>query len=195
MNQINPVEENFQAQSALQQQELNAQQNQNAGYMLQNQHEIQAALIAQINPNKVIKEIKLIFEGNEEDELGNIKHVSDPLMNQKGINNIIISIKSIVNINTIMSALDEKRINDLMIDLMDEIIDNLTLNWKDYEIQSKSDLDKIEGIVKRMAYPTLMRALRGGERGFLGRVTVENISTAPRLPQQKKEGFWGRFKL
>ena len=192
---IDPVERQFEMESSLNREQLDAQQAGNASIMLQNQQENQAVLVDQLNPERVVDSIKLILEGKQKDEYGEIKEVSDPLMNQKGINKIIVSIRSVVNLNTVMSAIKENKINEFMIDLMDEIIDDLTLNWKAYDIKEKSDLDKIEGVIKRMAYPAFMRSKEGGERRFLRGVTVENISSRPPLPQSKKDGFFGRFKL
>lgn len=192
---MNPEDYQFNAQSALNRQQIDAEQNINAFGMMQGQREVQAALVDQINPYHVIREIKLLLEGKEEDMQGNTKSVGSPLMNQEGINKMLVLIKSVVNINTIMSALDEKKINEIMVGLMDDIIDDLTLSWKQYGIQQKTDLDRVEGIIKHMTYMTLRRALKGGERGFLGKVTVENISSAPRMQPQKKEGFLSRFKL
>lgn len=192
---MDPYEQNFNAQAVLQQQNIDAEQSHRAGYMLEDRQAVQAALIEQINPNKIVEEIKLTLEGKIRDELGEIKQIGPPLMNDNGINKVIILVRSVVNLNTVMSAMEEKKINELMIELMDKIIDDLSLNWKEYKIKTKTDLDTIEGIIKFMAYPTLMRANLGGERRFLGRVTVENISTAPRMPEAKKEGFFSRFKL
>jgi len=189
------IEREYEMQSNLNKEQLDAQQAGNASMMLQNQQETQAVLIEQLSPDKIIENIKLILEGSIRDEYGEIKKIGDPLMNQKGVNNLMISIRSVVNINTIMSAIREEKINEFMIDLMDEIIDDLTLNWKEYDIKNKSNLDKIEGIIKRMAYPAFMRSKEGGERIFLKGVTVENISSRPTFQPMKKEGFFERFKL
>jgi hypothetical protein len=108
---------------------------------------------------------------------------------------MMLAVKSVVNINTIMSALREEKINGLMVELLDEIIDDLTLNWKAYDVKNKADLDKIEGIIKRMSYPALMRSCEGGERRFLGRVTFENLSTPMKFQQEEKGGWLSKLKL
>lgn len=193
--EINPTEEQYQMQSALQKQGIDAEMSATAPYMLQQQQTVQAALLEQLNPNRVIQEIRLTLRGEREDEEGKIVKDGDALMNDKGIGSILLSIKSVVNTNTVMSALDETVIKKMMIDLMDDIIDDLTLNWKEYGIKNENDRDRVEGCVKRMVYPALMRSKMGGERNFLGRTTVESINTAPRFSPQKKENFWSRFKL
>jgi len=101
----------------------------------------------------------------------------------------------VVNQNTIMSALKETVIHKLIINLQDEIIDDLTLNWKEYGINEKTDLDTVEGLCKRTAYPALMRSKEGGERRFLGTTTVETINSSPRSLPNQKPSFLSKFKL
>jgi len=194
--QYNPeLAQQYQAQSALQQQGIEAEMGTQAPYMLQNQQTVQAALLEQLNPNRVIEEIKRTLKGQTIDEEGKIIQEGEPLMNDFGIGRIISLLRSVVNINTTISALEENQIKSIAINLMDNVIDDLTLNWRVYGIKNESDRDTVHNIILNMVYPALMRCKRGGERGFLGRTTVESINTAPRFNPQKKEGFWSRFKL
>lgn len=189
-----PMQRQFEMSRALQEEQTGTELSTQAPYLIQQQQMAQAALMEQLNPDEIINTIKFTLRGEVQIE-GEIRKESIPLMNDFGIGKTVLTIRSVVNVNTIMSALSEVQIGRLMIDLMDEIIDDLTLNWRAYGIRQKSDLDKIEGVIKRLAYPALMRSKEGGERRFLGRTTVESITTAPRMPQQKREGFWSRFKL
>lgn len=189
------IREQYEAQATLQKQNIEAQQGLNSGMLMNNQQQTQAALVQQINPEETVQEIRLMLEGKEELPSGDIKQVTEPLLNEEGINQMMLIVKSMVNINTIMSALDEKKIHLLMIELTDNVIDTLTLNWKQFGIKSKGDLDIIEAIIKNMTYPTLMRSKEGGERKFLGKITVENISTTPQFKSSKPEGFLSKFKI
>ena len=105
--EVNSIDQQYQMQSALQRQGIDAEMSATAPYMLQQQQTIQAALLEQLNPNRVIQEIRLTLRGEREDEEGKIIKDGDALMNDKGIGNILLSIKSVVNTNTVMSALDE----------------------------------------------------------------------------------------
>ncbi len=193
---LSPEEQQFQMQGALQQQNLESQQSINAPYMLNQNQAVQSALVEQINPDRILNNIRLTLAGKEEDwETGEIKEIGEALMNDKGIGNIILLAKSVVNQNTIMSSLEPKEINKMVLQLADDIGDDLELNWKEYGINDKIKLDIIMDIVLNMSYPSLKRAQHGGERRFLRTTTVENISTTPRMPQLKKEGFLSRFKL
>jgi len=196
MNQIDPVTQQYGYEAQLQRERVGSEVSMQAPYLLQQQRDTQAALLEQLDPEKIILEMKLTLKGLRFDETtGKTEIESEPLMNDLGIGRMIASVRSVVNQNTIMSALDERLINRLMIDFTDDIIDDLTLNWKEYGIKYKADLDRVEGICKRMALATLMRCLHGGERNFLGKTTVESINTAPRFMPQKKESFFSKFKL
>lgn len=190
------AKEQYEVESRLQNEKMTKEQEMNAPYLLQQQRETQAALIEQLNPEKIIAEMKLTLKGKRiDEETGNVVEEGEPLMNDLGIGRMISTVRSLVNQNTIMSALDEKMINKLMIDFSDDVIDDLTLNWKEYDIKYKTDLDRIEGICKRMGLLALMRCLSGGERRFLGTTTMESISTQPRFVPQKQSNILSKFKL
>lgn len=188
--------EEFNAQRDLQQAQIDAETRLNAPGIMQNQQAVQAALVEQINPVHVLKQIQLQLRGQMEDPYtGEIQQISEPLMNEVGTGNMLVLASSVVNQNTIMSSFDEKEINKMILQLGEDITDDLTMNWKEYGIKDKTKLDVIEDIVLFMSYSSLKRALSGGERRFLGTTTVESINTAPRMMPQKKEGFLSRFKI
>lgn len=191
-----PMQREFQMNKDLQREQIDAEMGVNAPYLLQQQRETQAALLEQLDPETIIREMKLTLKGLRFDETtGKVGKESEPLMNNLGIGRIISSVRGIVNQNTIMSAFEEKTIMKIVEEFASDIINDLAINWKEYDIKLKTDLDRIEGICKRMALSALMRSKMGGERRFLGTTTVESINTAPRMLQQKKQNLWSKFKL
>lgn len=195
MPKITPEEQAYQYQKALTQQQLDAQQQMGAPYLLEDRQVAQAALVQQIDPARVLREIRMILKGLVENEVGEIIKEGKPLMNEEGITNILLAIKGIVNQNTIMSSLEDIEINKLILNLANDLIDDLTLNWKKYQIKDETKRDIIINVCINMAYTALKRALHGGEKRFLGTTTVESITSQPRPMTQKQTGFWGRFKL
>lgn len=193
------TDENYQTyeyQRNLQQQNIDAQHSLNAPYLLQSQQAVQAALVEQINPDRVLENIKLKLQGKIINNLtGEVVVEGQPFMNEQGIFSMISIASSVINQNTIMSALNEKQIAKIMIRLGIDITNDLTVNWRVYGITDRSKRDMIEDIILNLAYPCVQRALNGGERRFLGTTTIENISTAPRMPMQKKETFLSRFRF
>ena len=184
--------------SALQQQQIQAEHSLASPYLQQSSQQVQAALVEQINPEKLLQDLKLGLLGLEERwEKNEIKlvQVGLPLMNEQGAMTMITCARSVVNQHTIMSAFEEKQISKLMITLLDAVIDDLTLNWKDYGIVQKTHLDIIHNMIMITGFAALNRGLNGGERKFLGTTTIENISTQPKLQAPKKEGFLSRFRI
>lgn len=190
-----PMQQEYYNQQTLQQQQMSNQMNMNAPYMYEQHQQNQAVLVEQTNPNHVIEEVELSLRGYERKYDGTLKKVSEPLMNELGIARIRTMMKGIVNQNTILSHLEENQISKLIIQFSDDLIDDLTLNWKEYGMMDKIMLDYVHDIVVFPAYLALQRALGQNEKNWLGKISVENISNAPRIPSGKKEGFWNKFRL
>ena len=75
------------------------------------------------------------------------------------------------------------------------LVVDLQLNWKEYGITKKTDLDAINDTVLGNIYLALKRAEGQGEKNWLKSITVEQISGAPRIKSMKGGGFWDKFKL
>jgi hypothetical protein len=155
----------------------------------------QAAILEHTDPVRILEEVDLKLRGMHVRSDGKVSELTEPLMNDKGVNKILLILSSVVNQNTILSALEDAEIGKLMIQVSDTIVDDLTMNWKEYGIKDKNLLDVVCDTVLIPSFTALKRALRGGERKFLGTTTVENISSGLKMPPQKKEGFLSRFKL
>lgn len=182
-------------QSALQQQQTSAEQSMAGPYLQQQQQQVSAALVEQINPDRIIADLQMKLRGYKEKYDGSWERSGIPLMNDNGVMTMVTYASSVVNQHTIMSSFDNKQVAKIMITLMEAIIDDLTLNWKEYDIKNKTHLDIIHNMMMITCFSALNRALAGGERRFLGTTTIENISTMPKMPNIKKEGFLSRFRL
>lgn len=192
---VDPVLQEYNYQQSLQQQQMANQFAMNSPMMFNQQQEHQAVLVEQTNPSKIIDEIDLSLRGYERKYDGTLKKVSEPMMNDLGIGRMRFIMRSVINQNTILSHLEDSEISKLIIQLSDDIIDDLTLNWKYYNIQDKIMLDHIVDAIVFPAYLALKRALGQNEKNWLGKISVENISNAPRIPQAKREGFFSKIKL
>lgn len=193
---MNPQEhEHYRMQEVLQQQSLDAQTGMNAPQLFEQQQQQQAVLVEQTNPRNTIKDIILRLRGIEERPDGTQVQVAEAKMNKRGIDNIWFILDSHINQNIILSHLKDTEISRLIDGVQKDLVDDLSLNWKEYGIQKKTDLDTINNSVLFNIFMALKRAEGQNEKNWLGRISVENISSASRLPQSKKEGFWGKFRL
>lgn len=185
----------YEAQAAIQQQAMQGQTSVYAPQMAEQAHQTQAILVEQTNPNKVVKEIMLTLRGLEENPDGSVTQVGEAKMNDKGIRNVWVWCKGAINQGLILSHYEDYQISHIMDSIQQDFVDDLALNWKEYGIQNKTDLDLINNVVLINIDACLRRALGQNEKNWLGKISIEQISGMPRIPRAKKEGFWGKFRL
>lgn len=192
---MNPLENEYNVQSALQREQMESEQGMNAPSMVQQQQQVQAALVAQTNPNILLEEVELKLKGFRQKYDGTFEKVSEPLMNNKGINRMIFLLSTVVNQNTILSHLEREEIGKLIIRASDDIVDDLVLNWRSYAIKDKMLLDHIVDAILFPSFMALKRAWKQNEKNWLNRAVVETINSSPRASPVKREGMFSKFKL
>ena len=95
--------EQYEMQSALQQQGMDAQQMMYAPQLQEQMQQSQAILVEQTNPKKIVNDILLRLRGMEEKFDGTVVKVSKPKMNEEGIQNFWFILESHINQNVILS--------------------------------------------------------------------------------------------
>jgi len=184
----------YEVQDALQQRQLDANQTLYAPQLQESVQQTQAILVEQTNPKKVVKSIILRLRGKEEDGQGNLVDVAEPKMNKEGIENFWFILDSHINQNIIFSHLDDPEIRAIMDTLQEDLVDDLSLNWRRYGIKKRTDLDVINNAVLTNIFLALKRAREQNEKNWLGKISVENISNAS-IPRPRKEGWLSKFKI
>lgn len=187
--------EQFQAQDALQQKQLDAQMSPYAPQMMEQMQQSQAVLVSQTNPREDVKEIILRIKGLVEKPDGRLVRVSPPKVNKKGIDDISFILHSHINDNVRLSHLDDQQIAKIMNSIQEDLVDKLALNWKIYEVEDKTDLDAINDSILINVFLVLNRAKGQNEKNWLGKISVENIGSGGRFPSVKKESVWSKFRL
>lgn len=187
--------EEYQTQQNLQQQEIEGQQAMYAPQIHEQVQQAQAVLVEQTNPNKVVDAIMLRLRGMRKNPDGSENSIGEAKMNEIGIKEIWFKLDSFINQNVILSHLDKKEISNIMNALSKSLVLDLQLNWREYGIKKKTDLDAINDTVLINIYLSLKRAEGQGEKNWLSKISVEQISGAPRMPKIKKDSFWSKFSL
>ena len=187
--------QNYQMQEAMNQSQMEAQQSPYAPQMFEQAQNNQAILVEQTNPKTIIKELMLVLRGLEENADGTFSRISEAKMNETGLRAMWFWLKSHINQNIILSHYQEKEINNFMDAIQEDLVDELYLNWKIYGIKYKTDLDVINDSVLGNIKAALNRAKLQGEKNWLGKISIENISGGSRLPSMKKEGIFSKFRL
>ena len=188
----------YMMQDAIQQRAIESQSIANAPMMHEQVQQAQAVLVEQTNPKNIVRAIILRLQGLEELPDGRKVKVAEAKLNKSGIDNIWFILDSHINQNIILTHLDEdrkKEISKIMNGLQNDLVDDLSLNWREYGIKKKTDLDTINDSILVNIYASLKRAEGQNEKNWLGKISVEQISAGSRMPSPKKEGFWSKFRL
>lgn len=157
--------------------------------------ENQAILVEQVNPKKIVQDVVLALLNLEEIGYNKYRKLGEPLMNDVGINAMRFILRGVVNQSTTLSHLDSKQVSKIMMRLSDDITDDIAYNRLRYGIDDKMMLDHIVNIVSLACFMVLQRALEQNEKNWLGKISVESINNAARIPSPKKEGFLDKLRL
>lgn len=128
------------------------------------------------DPSDPVHEFELFMRCLKEDENGNFIKIGGknwkPMMNDTGINSVVMSIHSILNKNTPLSNLDDWEISVLIRQLAYNLVDDMAFNREKFDL-NETNRRIIFGAALRFAYIYLKRPYHEGERRFFGKITHE----------------------
>jgi len=113
--------------------------------------------------------------------------IETPLMNEKGITNVMSVCRASINNIAVLNNLPRGMIENTMMRMIDDLILDLMLSLDEYDIKNSKDRDLITSIVTIPIWLTLLRGQEGGERKFWGSHPSFNE------PQNNKS-FWNPFR-
>lgn len=165
--------------------------------MLNSMQAGQAMLVSQTSPAQTVERIMLRIRGLQYNKMtGHYEKVATPKMNQCGIDNIWFILDSHINDSIRFGRLKEEVIFKMVLDIGRSLRKDLALNWREYGIQRKTDLDIIMDSVLFNIYAYLTRADSQNEKNWIGKMTMEHLVPKSNIPTPKKEGgFLNKFKL
>jgi len=188
--------EHYQMQEAIQRdQTMNQAIVPQSAILKEQQAQSQAILITETNPKKIIDQIELLLRNQERHPSGKIISLGPPHLSEIGINRALFLLRAMVTQGSILSHLEEKKINQIVIELGDAVADDLAQHWRKYGIKDKTMLDYIHNIIIFNIYLALMRSMGQNEKNWLKGITVETINAGRSSLPEKKGGFFDRFRL
>ncbi len=188
-------EMNFKMQEQLQQQNIDAERSMKEPQLYSEIQQVKAVLVDETNPKRIVHSILLRLQGEMENPDGTRVSIGEAKVNKKGISSIWFILDSHINQNVILSHLDRKEITSIMDSLQDDLVDDLGLNYKEYGIVNKTDLDTINNSILVNIFLCLKRAEGQNEKNWLKGITSEQVIGGSRMPSPKKDGFWNKFRL
>jgi len=160
-----------------------------SAYQVSSSSEINSLLSELTDPEKEIYEVELSLKGLEINEDGKKERVTQPLLNDKGVANMIRLMRAMLNRVTYVSNLQEEDIRALVVQLAYAVQDDLIMHKKDYDIKDTTDMTTIRTIITYKAFEAGMSALDNGFRRFLKTGIVE--TTINTQGNQMKTGKGG----
>ena len=128
------------------------------------------------DPSEDIELIKWNLKGYEKTETG-WNSISEPLMNDVGVNTVIDYVSTIVSRNTMMSRLDKKDIEAATLYLSEVLAKDLMNNRDTYGIKSFAVRDRIYWKIINHARFCMKRALDQSEKNFWSRIQQDITTT------------------
>ena len=98
----------------------------------------------------------------------------DPIINDFGINKVLVILRSRLNQIFILSALTDDAIEAITIDVGETLADDLYYNWDYYQIKDDAAASLITETVTDTVYATLCKARQARYLTFLG--TTQSVS-------------------
>lgn len=156
-------------------------------------------VIRELDPIKVIETLRHYLRGEMWDSEKRvwIKHM-EPLMNNKGIGKYLSIISAPVSSLITFSNFQLDEIPTLALYICDQAIPVIHVNYREYGITDKSNLQILDIQILFMTIAALKKALGAGDRNVIGRTISENImnrsgSGAIQPLQQEKRGILSRL--
>lgn len=154
-------------------------------------HNYGSSIIFMTSPEDDLREMELALRSLSENTDGSYELVGVPLMNNYGINKILMLIRAILNRSTFMGNFKDRHIEGIMDLVGDTLSRTLMINKNRFGIIDMSTRDEISFIVSMSCYIALSRGKDEGEKRFWKGSTQEittNVSG-----NQPRNGFMRRY--
>ena len=159
-------------------------------------------IIRELSPKKVLEQIRMNLNGFfwDYEQKKYIKLEGfEPLLNNKGVAKYLSIMSSVVTDLVTFSNYKEEEIPKLVVHICDKVIPVIHINYKEYGVKEKSDLEIIDVQIFNLTLAAFKKAIGAGDRGVIGRTISENILTrgivgnAQFAPQINQGGFLSKI--
>jgi len=136
-------------------------------------------IIRELSPKKVLEQVRQNLKGYffdyEKDKYVRIEGM-EAIMNEKGISKYLSILSSVITDLVTFSNYKDEEINNLTLYVCDKAIPVIHINYKEYGIKSKSDLDILDIQIFNLTLAAFKKAVGAGDRGVVRGTITEDIS-------------------
>jgi len=160
-----------------------------------NKEEAEVGIIRELSPSKVLNQLRMELKGYSWDyEEGRWVKLREPLMNEKGIGKYLSIMSSVVTDLVTFSSYSPEEINKLVEYVCEKAIPVIHINYKEYGINDKSDLQIIDIQIFNLTKAAFHKALGAGDRNVIRGTYGEQMMYRFGYPTPKKEqSFFSRI--
>jgi len=139
---------------------------------LQQQQNQMGNMLYLTDPDSILERMERRLRGQEVIE-GQIKSTGRRLMNDRGVNEVMGNVGSVVSRDSYVTNLDEEHVIALIYNLRDVLIEQLMQNRYNYKIDTDTDRTSIVFICLSMSFTALRRGYKEGDRRFFKGSSME----------------------
>lgn len=155
-------------------------------------------IIRELSPKKVLEQLRQNLKGYfwdyEKKEYVKIEGM-EALMNEKGISKYLSIMSSVITDLVTFSNYKDTEINELTLYVCDKAIPTIHINYKEYGIKAKSDLEIIDIQIFNLTLAAFKKAVGAGDRSVVRGTVSEDIRSrygSYPIPQQER-GFLSKM--
>ena len=135
-------------------------------------------VIRELSPKKVLEQLRMNLKGHYYDyEKKMYKKIEgfEPLLNDRGIAKYLAIMSSVVTDLITFSSYSQEEIPNLTLFVCDKALPVIHINYKEYGIKEKSDLQIIDIQIFNLTLAAFKKAVGAGDRSVIGRTISESI--------------------
>lgn len=151
-------------------------------------------IIRELSPKKVLEQVRMNLKGYYWDYV-NKEWKKDldrePLMNDKGISKYLSILSSVITDLVTFSSYKPEEINPMVLYVCDKAIPTIHINYKEYGIKEKSDLEIIDIQIFTLTKAAFHKALGAGDRNVIRGTVSESLARREAYQPygQERRGF------
>jgi len=154
----------------------------------------EVGIIRELSPMKVLYTLRMNLKGYywdyQEDKWIKLR---DPLMNDEGISKYLAIISSVVTDLVTFSSYKPEEINDLVEYVCEKAIPVIHINYKEFGIKDKSDLQIIDIQLFNLTKAAFHKALGAGDRNVIRGTYGEHIMAKYGYPAPQEKSLLSKI--
>jgi len=164
---------------------------------MEKEESAEIGIIRELSPRKVLEQLRMNLKGYFWD-YAEKKYISvdgfEPLLNDKGIAKYLSIMSSVITDLVTFSNYKDEEINGLTLFVCDKIIPTIHVNWEEYGIPEKSDLQIIDVQIFNLTLAAFKKAVGAGDRNVVRGTISESIMQRQGYGGgQEKRGFLSKI--